>query len=77
MYDYFDNRRNLFVTGSRALLEEATAGADGVLRVFVVNGIEPVQRRVSFFRQRTRRSQTGDGLAGIFLITCQQLAGNI
>jgi|GEM_PF-7052351 len=42
MYDYFDNRSNLFVTGSRTLLEEAAASADGVLRVFVVNGIEPV-----------------------------------
>ena len=42
MYDYFDNGCNLFVTGSRALLEEAAACADGVLRVFVVNGIEPV-----------------------------------
>ena len=42
MYDYFDNRSNLFVPGSRTLLEEAAASADGVLRVFVVNGIEPV-----------------------------------
>ena len=75
MYDYFDNGCNLFVTGSRTLLEEAAASADGVLRVFVVNGIEPVQCRVAFFRRRTRRSQAGNGLAGIFFIACQQLAG--
>ena len=77
MYDYFDNGCNLFVTGSRTLLEEAAASADGVLRVFVVNGIEPVQCRVTFFRRRTRRSQAGNGLAGIFFIASQQFAGNV
>ena len=77
MYDYFDNGRNLFVTGGGTLLEEAAARADGVLRVFVVNGIEPVQCRVAFFRRRTRRSQAGNGLAGIFFIASQQFAGNI
>ena len=77
MYDYFDNRRNLFIMGSRTLLEEAAASADGVLRVFVVNGIEPVQCRVAFFRRRTRRSQAGNGLAGIFFIASQQFAGNV
>lgn len=77
MYDYFDNRRNLFITGGRTLLEEAAARADGVLRVFVVNGIEPVQSRVTFFRWRTRRSQAGNGLTSIFFIACQQFAGNI
>ena len=51
--------------------------ADGVLRVFVVNGIEPVQCRVAFFRRRTRRGQAGNGLAGIFFIASQQFAGNI
>ena len=77
MYDYFDNGSNLFVTGSRTLLKEAATGADGILRVFVVNGIEPVQCRVTFFRRRTRRSQAGNGLAGIFFIASQQLAGNV
>ena len=45
MYHHFDNWRNLFFTGSGALLEEAAAGADGVLGVFVVDGIELVQGR--------------------------------
>ena len=75
MYDYFDNRSNLFVTGSRTLLEEAAASADGILRVFVVDGIELVQGSIALFGRRTRRGQTGNGLAGMSGIACQQLAG--
>ena len=57
MYHHFDNWRNLFFTGSGALLEEAAAGADGVLGVFVVDGIELVQGSIALFRRRTRRGQ--------------------
>ena len=57
------------------MLEESAAGADGVLGVFVVDGIELVQGSVALFGRRTRRGQAGNGLAGMSGIACQQLAG--
>ena len=75
MYHHFDDWRNLFFTGSGALLEESAAGADGVLGVFVVDGIELVQGSIALFGWRTRRGQAGNGLAGMSGIACQQLAG--
>ena len=75
MYHHFNDWRNLFFTGSGALLEESAAGADGVLGVFVVDGIELVQRSVALFGRRTRRGQAGNGFAGMSGIACQQLAG--
>ena len=75
MYHYFDDWRNLFFTGSGALLEESAAGADGVLGVFVVDGIELVQGSIALFGRRTRRGQAGNGFTGMSGIACQQLAG--